>query len=153
MEVAGAAFPITPLLTTCSSIVKILHSVGKKFKNSAPSTIKSIATECNFLHVALAQLLSFDWDDLASYGGGRQEQITRATESIILGCTLALSVIEEYAIEVQDFGEALSLDPADHVGNIARIKGIWKEEETKELLLQLRGYQNGLTDLLRAAQE
>jgi hypothetical protein len=153
MEVAGTAFPITPLLSTCANIVKKLHSVGKKFKNSAPSTIKSIATECNFLHVALAQLLSFDWDDLASCGDGRQEQITRATESIILGSTLALSVIEEYAVEVQDFAEVVPLDPADHVGNMARIKGIWKEEETKELLLQLRGYQTGLTGLLRAAQE
>lgn len=153
MEVAGAAFPITPLLSTCSNVIKILHNVGKKCKSSAPSTIKSIATECNFLHVALAQLLSFDWEELASYGDGRQEQVTRATESIILGCTLALSVIDEYAGEVQDFVDVVSVDSGDQMGNMARIKVIWKEDETKELLLQLRGYQSSLTNLLRAAQE
>jgi len=153
MEVAGAAFPITPLLSTCSNVVKILHGVGKKFKHTAPQTVKSIATECNFLHVTLAQLLSFDWDELESYQDGRQEQLTRATESIILGCTLALSVIEEYATEVQDFVNTVPADSIEDAETLARVKAIWKDDETKELLLQLRGYQSGLTALLRAAQE
>jgi len=153
MEVAGAAFPITPLLSTCSNIVKLLHSVGKRLKKTAPSTIHSIATECNFIHVALTSLLSFDWEELGVYGDGRQEQIIRATEFIILGCTLTLSVIEEYANEVKDDVGTGPLGPEEQMAMAARIKGIWKEEEMRELLLQLRGYQTGLTSLLRATQE
>jgi hypothetical protein len=153
MEVAGAAFPITPLLATCSSIVKLLHNVGRRLKKAAPSTIHSIATECNFIHVALTSLLSFDWDELAGDCDDRQEQITRATESIILGCMLTLSVIEEYANEVKDYVGTSPLSPEEQMAIVARMKGIWKEEEMRELLLQLRGYQAGLTSLLRAAQE
>jgi hypothetical protein len=152
MEVAGAAFPITPLLTTCTKIVTILHNVGKKFKR-APLMMTSIATECSLIHVALAQLRSFDWSSVSAYADGRQEQMTRVTESIILGCTLTLSVIEEYAIELQDYVDGSPLSPTEQMGIMARVRVLWKEEEMRELLLQLRGYQTGLTNLIRAAHE
>jgi hypothetical protein len=152
MEFAGAAFPITPLLSTCTKIVTILHNVGKRFKR-APLMMTSIATECSLIHVALAQLRNFDWTTVSSYGDGRQEQMTRATESIILGCTLTLSVIEEYAIELQDYVDGSPLSPTEQMGIMARVRVLWKEEEMRELLLQLRGYQTGLTSLIRAAHE
>jgi hypothetical protein len=152
MEVAGAAFPITPLLSQCTKIVKILHDVGKKFKR-APLMMTSIATECSLIHVALAQLLNFDWASVAGYNDGRQEQMTRATEIIILGCTLTLSVIEEYAMELQDYVDGPNLSPTEQMGLMARVRVLWKEDEMRELLLQLRGYQTGLTNLLRAAHE
>jgi hypothetical protein len=152
MEVAGAAFPITPLLATCTKIVTILHNVGKKFKR-APLMMTSIATECSLIHVALAQLRSFDWAAVSTHADGRQEQLTRATESIILGCTLTLSVIEEYAIELQDYVDGTPISPTEQMGIMARVRVLWKEDEMRELLLQLRGYQTGLTSLIRAAQE
>lgn len=152
MQVAGAAFPITPLLSQCEKIVRILHNVGRKFKR-APLMMTSIATECSLILVALAQLRTFDWTSVAAHSDGQQEQMTRATESIILGCTLTLSVIEEYAIELQDYVEGPNLSPTEQMGIMARVRVLWKEDEMRELLLQLRGYQSGLTDLLRAAHE
>jgi hypothetical protein len=152
MEVAGSAFPITPLLSTCTKIVTILHNVGKKFKR-APLMMTSIATECSLIHVALAQLRSFDWAVIATHADGRQEQLTRATESIILGCTLTLSVIEEYAIELQDYVDGAPLSPTEQMGIMTRVRVLWKEDEMRELLLQLRGYQTGLTSLIREAHE
>src|ERR1700712_4628746 len=112
MEVAGAAFPITPLLSTCTKIVKILHDVGKKFKR-APLMMTSIASECSLIHVALAQLRNFDWSAMSTYGDVRGEQLTRTTEAIILGCTLTLSVIEEYAIELQEYVQGSPLSPTE----------------------------------------
>jgi hypothetical protein len=152
MEFAGAAFPITPLLSTCTKIVTILHNVGKKFKR-APLMMTSIGTECNMIHVALAQLRNFDWTSVATYTDGRLEQMTRATESIILGCQLTLSVIEEYAVELQDYVDGSPLSPTEQMGIMTRVRVLWKEEEMRELLLQLRGYQTGLTGLIRAAHE
>lgn len=113
----------------------------------------SIATECSLIHVALAQLRNFDWGSVSAYGDGRQEQMTRATESIILGCTLTLSVIEEYAIELQEYVDGSPLSPTEQMGIMARVRVLWKEDEMRELLLQLRGYQTGLTNLIRAAHE
>lgn len=113
----------------------------------------SIATECSLIHVALAQLRNFDWAGVSSCGDGRLEQLTRSTEAIILGCTLTLSVIEEYAIEVQTYVDGAHLSPTEQMGIMARVRLLWKEEEMRELLLQLRGYQTGLTNLLRAAHE
>lgn len=152
MEVAGSAFPITPLLSTCTKIVSILHNVSKKFKR-APLMMTSVATECNLIHVALAQLRSFDWAAIAAHANGPQEQLTRATESIILGCTLTLSVIEEYAVELQEYVEGAPTSPTEQMGIMARVRVLWKEDEMRELLLQLRGYQTGLTGLIRAAHE
>jgi hypothetical protein len=152
MEFTGAAFSIAPLITTCTKIVKILRDVGKKFKR-APLMMTSIATECSLIHVALDQLRTFDWSSLAAQGDGRLEHMTRLTETIILGCTLTLSVIEEYASELQEYVEGSKLSPTEQMGIMARVRVLWKEDEMRELLLQLRGYQTGLTNLLRAAHE
>lgn len=152
MEFAGAAFSISPLLTTCSKISIILLNVGKKFKR-APLMMTSIGTECNLIHVALSQVRSFDWSSMVGCTDGRLEELTRATESIILGCQLTLSVIEEYAIELQDYVEGSPLSPTEQMGIMARVRVLWKEEEMRELLLQLRGYQSGLMGLIRAAHE
>jgi hypothetical protein len=152
MEYTGAAFSIAPLITTCTKIVKILRDVGKKFKR-APLMMTSIATECSLIHVALDQLRTFDWTSLAAQGDGRLELMTRSSETIILGCTLTLSVIEEYATELQEYVEGSKLSPTEQMGIMARVRVLWKEDEMRELLLQLRGYQTGLTNLLRAAHE
>jgi len=152
MEVAGAAFPITPLIQTCTKIVRTLHDVARKFKR-APLMMTSIASECSLIHVALTQLRDFEWSTLAQAGDNRVEQMTRATETIILGCTLTLSVIEEYAIELQEYVDGSKLSPTEQMGVMSRVRVFWKEDEMRELLLQLRGYQSGLTDLLRAAHE
>ncbi|KAE9985767.1 hypothetical protein EG327_004588 [Venturia inaequalis] len=152
MEFAGAAFSISPLLTTCSKISTVLLNVGRKFKR-APLMMTSIGTECNLIHVALSQVRSFDWSSMTGDTDDRMERTMRAIESIILGCQLTLSVIEEYAIELQDYVEGSPLSPTEQMGIMARVRVLWKEEEMRELLLQLRGYQSGLMGLIRAAHD
>jgi hypothetical protein len=146
------AYSIAPLIATCSKIIKILRDVGKKFKR-APLIMTSIATECSLINSALEQLKDFDWNSLENEEDDRVEQITRSTEMVILGCTLALSVIEEYSSELQDYIEGSKLSPTEQMGIMARVRVLWKEDEMRELLLQLRGYQTTLTALIRAAHE
>jgi hypothetical protein len=42
---------------------------------------------------------------------------------------------------------------AEHMNDNMDPRLHWKEEDMKELLLQLRGYRSGLADLLAEAQE
>jgi hypothetical protein len=152
MEFAGAAYSIAPLVSTCQKIVDILRHVGQKFKR-APLMMTSIAAECTLIIDALEHLRNFEWSTLESQEDGRLEQMTRCAETIILGCTLGLSVIEEYASELQEYVEGSKLSPTEQMGIMARVRVLWKEDEMRELLLQLRGYQTALTNLLRAAHE
>jgi hypothetical protein len=152
METPGVGFPIPPLIASCQKIVRTLHDVGKKFKR-APLMMTSIASECGLIHVALSQLRDFDWSSLDPESNNRLEQMIRATETIILGCTLTLSVIEEYATELQEYVQGSKLSPTEQMGVMSRVRVFWKEDEMRELLVQLRGYQSGMTDLLRAAHD
>lgn len=113
----------------------------------------SIASECGLIHVALTQLRDFDWGNLNPDNKNQLEQMIRTTETIILGCTLTLSVIEEYALELQEYVQGSKLSPTEQMGVMSRVRVFWKEDEMRELLVQLRGYQSGLTDLLRAAND
>lgn len=152
LEVAGAAFPIAPLLSQCTKIVNILQDVSKRLRRT-PVLLTSIATECSLIHVSLAQLRNLDWSSVASFAEQRQEQMTRATEAITLGCTLALSVIEEYSIELQEFVDELTPEAPNRLDVKAQVQSLWKEDVMRELLLQLRAYQDGLINLLRAVHE
>jgi hypothetical protein len=152
MDIPGVGFPIPPLITSCQKIARTLQDVGKKFKR-APLMMTSIASECGLIHGALSQLRDFDWSSLPAESKYRTEQMIRATETIILGCTLTLSVIEEYATELQEYVEGSKLSPTEQMGVMSRVRVFWKEDEMRELLVQLRGYQSGLTDLLRAAHD
>lgn len=145
-------FPIPPLISSCQKIVRTLHDVAKKFKR-APLMMTSIASECGLIHVALTQLRDFDWGNLNPDNKNQLEQMIRTTETIILGCTLTLSVIEEYALELQEYVQGSKLSPTEQMGVMSRVRVFWKEDEMRELLVQLRGYQSGLTDLLRAAND
>jgi hypothetical protein len=152
MEFAGAAFSIAPLVSTCQKIVDILRNVAQKFKR-APLMMTSIQAECNLIINALEHLRNFEWSSLEQSEDDRLEQMTRCAETIILGCTLSLSVIEEYAAELQEYVEGAKLSPTEQMGIMARVRVLWREDEMRELLLQLRGYQTALTNLLRAAHE
>jgi hypothetical protein len=113
----------------------------------------SIVTECNLINGVFHQLQNFDWPTLQVQDESRMEQMKRSAETLILGCTLTLSVVDEYSTELQEYVEGSKLSPTEQMGLMARVRAIWKEDETRELLLQLRGYHTGLTNLLRAAHE
>jgi hypothetical protein len=152
MDYPGAAFSISPVISTSTKIIANLHDTARRFKR-APSMMTSIVTECNLINGVFEQLQSFDWPALQVQAESRMEQMKRSAETLILGCTLTLSVVDEYSTELQEYVEGSKLSPTEQMGLMARVRAIWKEDETRELLLQLRGYHTGLTNLLRAAHE
>jgi hypothetical protein len=152
MDYPGAAFSISPVISTSTKIIANLHDTARRFKR-APSMMTSIVTECNLINGVFQQLQNFDWPTLQVQAESRMEQMKRSAETLILGCTLTLSVVDEYSTELQEYVEGFKLSPTEQMGLMARVRVIWKEDETRELLLQLRGYHTGLTNLLRAAHE
>lgn len=110
----------------------------------------NIASECSTVNVALAQLqVVFAGADFPSYKteqGG--EDILRSFDAVATGCSMILSLLEQYLADAvkRDGVESLSL--SNGVSRKEKAKFVWNEDEIKDLLLQLRGYQTSLTLLL-----
>ena len=65
---------------------------------------------------------------------------------------MTLSVIDEYTMELQEQLGAPLTESSRDMGTLSRLRLVWKENEMKELLQQLRGYQTGLTNILTTVQ-
>ena len=151
MEVTGVAMAVPPLLAGCTKIIKFLHGVRNQYKNT-PLTMASIATECFAIHESLAQLPYLDLSNLDSLGVPRSQQIMGSIEAFLLGCNMTLSVIDEYTMELEEQLGAPLAESSRDMGTLSRLRLVWKENEMKELLQQLRGYQTGLTNILTTVQ-
>jgi hypothetical protein len=143
-QIAGLVLAITPLLLGCKKVIKIIQDVRTKCK-TAPLTMISIATECSTVSTALSQL------QFLSQGEGR-EHIMHSIEASILGCTLTLSVLEEYIMGLQSSIEDSILKATNQAGMMAKAMVVWKEDEMKELLQQLQSHQINLKILLTVLQ-
>ncbi|OCK96082.1 uncharacterized protein K441DRAFT_657350 [Cenococcum geophilum 1.58] len=139
------------LLAGCTKIIKFLHGVRNQCKNT-PLTMASIATECFAIHESLAQLQYLDLSNLDSLGAPRSQQIMGSIEAFLLGCNMTLSVVDEYTMELQEQLGAPLTELSRDMGSPSRLHLFWKENEMKELLQQLRGYQTGLTNILTIVQ-
>ena len=154
VEDLGVAFPIAPLISQCHQISRTLRNVAADFKR-VPQSMNSLPTECSLIQVALDHLRHVDWSDLDNdtLGGDKVEQMMRSSETVILGCTLTLSVVDEYACELRAVIERANQADSEQSEILPMVRDIWKDNEMRELLLQLRGYHTGLTTLLRAVHE
>jgi hypothetical protein len=129
------------LLDTCLKIVKTLHGVQQWMK-PAPLTMTSLANECLGLHEMLIH--GRDRMDAAQ---NHQSQLVKTMEGFLLGCSMTVSVIGEYAMELHE-AVTLFVSTITDTALKADIRLLWKEEDMKELLSQTRGYQNRLLRLL-----
>jgi hypothetical protein len=107
-----------------------------------PLTMTSLANECLGLHDAIMQ------------GQGRidaaqttQPQQLKIVEALLLGCSMTVSVIDEYAVDLHNAVYERRFENTDASAK-ADVYPLWKEEDMKELLSQIRGYQSRLKSLL-----
>src|SRR5262245_23267351 len=148
MDPLSISAPIATLLVASTKIIHHANLVRLKYK-SAAMTMASIASECATVNVALAQLqVVFTSDDLVSYKsrqGG--EEILQSVDAVTLGCSMTFSVIEQRLDDaVKEKGVESSISGG--VSRKEKAKFVWSEEDTKDLLEQLRGYKSSLTLLL-----
>ncbi|KAH0534119.1 hypothetical protein FGG08_007277 [Glutinoglossum americanum] len=140
MDPVSMIASITSLVVGCAKIVQIAQGAYGIHK-AASLTISSISTEC----VAVSASLSYLQSLVVGNSGSLDPHIANAFETVIVGCTLTLSVLNEYIMELAANKEVLDMAPASRM---AKAKLMWNESEMKELLQQLRGHQSSITLLL-----
>lgn len=135
------------LLSTCMKIIRTLHDVRPRLR-PAPLTITSITIECFGLHEALAQVQELDLATLEAAKDGQSEQIVQSITAFFLGCTTTISVVDEYSTDLHD-----ALGPVDPGVRTStqelQFRQLWKEDDMKELLSQIKEYRSKLTNLLQ----
>lgn len=146
MDPISLTVSITSLLLGCTKITKAAHDARSKYKG-ASLTISSIATECSAVTVALSHLQSI----LSSKSNVLDETTIGCLDCVITGCTLTLSVLEEYVVELQTAPNLTPNDPKA-LTRMDKAKVVWNEAEMRELLQQLQGHKSSITLLLTIAQ-
>lgn len=76
-----------------------------------------------------------------------QPQLVQSIEAFLLGCSMTVSVVDEYAVELYEAVKSMTSATAD-LALSQDIRCLWKEDDMKELLSQTRGYQSRLASLL-----
>ncbi|MCJ1284978.1 hypothetical protein MMC26_004315 [Xylographa opegraphella] len=141
MDPLSMTVAITSLVMKCASIVKAAQDVRGRYK-AATLTISSIATECVTVSTALSHL-----QNLAINDGSVDADVVNTLETVVIGCTLTISVLEEYILElITDKKVSNSADITSKW--TTKVKFLWNEVEMRELLQQLRGHQASITLLL-----
>jgi hypothetical protein len=77
-------------------------------------------------------------------------------EALFVGCGMTLNVTEEYVEALLREVQVVFADldtPEAEAERPAKITKLWKEIEMKELLMQIRRYRNGLTELIAYAPQ
>ena len=139
-----------PLLLICTKIIKTLHDVRPRLR-PAPLTMASVATECFGLHEALARIQQLDSRRLQTIRASPFQQTWRSISAFFYGCSMTLSVIDEYAMELNDAVQNDMPGKAALNQNSNLLK-LWKESDMQELLSQIREYRKKLSDLLQAVE-
>ena len=149
MDPLSISASISTLLVGSTRIIQLANNLRLKYQSGAMA-MANIASECSIVNVALAQLQAvFAGADLQSYKteqGG--EDILRSFDAVTMGCSMTHSLLEQHLADAvkRDGVESLSL--SNGVSRKDKAKFVWNEDEIKDLLLQLRGYQTSLTLLL-----
>ncbi len=142
---------IVPSLS--AGFVKVTRGIDQFRREVAnvPLMMVSIAEQCSTICSAIARLQSLHLRDATVFEAQRHRLI-HILESIMIGCKGTLSLIEEYMTDPWASKE-VSLDGSSELSKpTATAVPIWEGEEIRELLSQLRGYQNSLSKLLDVSE-
>jgi hypothetical protein len=142
MEVAGLCFAVAPL---CAKIVKSIHDFRNKYKR-ASMTMVAIATECSLISVVLDELEHLDLEQNLHSTHDRQQRIFSTIETVVLGCQLTLEAVSDNVAEIMESSDG-------HIDTGGKVIFLFKEDEMKEHLVQLRAYQTSITTLLATLQK
>lgn len=129
--------------------MQLANTVLVRYQNAA-MTMASIARECSVVSVALVQLrVIFTGADYLLYKSQEgDEDIMRSIDAVTLGCSMTLSLIKQHLADAVKKDGVETLESSNGVSRKEKAKFVWNEEEVKDLLLQLRGYQSSLSLLL-----
>jgi hypothetical protein len=144
---------ISPLLASCYKIIKGFGLLRGHLK-PVPLTMASVTNECFAVRRSLATMQNLDISQITSPTDQNRLEAIESIEALFVGCGMTLNVTEEYIEALLRDVQVVFADldtPEAEAERPAKIMELWKEIEMKELLMQIRGYRNGLTELMAYA--
>lgn len=140
---------VLSITTTCIHIAKDLSDLREKFKD-AQMMISAICSESTVISASLAHIQTIvlsNPDALTTQLQFRPE-LEGAFDTALTGCMMVFSVLQDEVQSLTSSSKSASKD----IGWSIKAKYLWKEENMKDLLQQLRGQQTALTLLIQALQ-
>ena len=155
MEGAQTRAEIESLLELGILIVKKLRLLSPHLKPT-PLTMSSIMTECVATQELLTTLRTLPVMETTSTTAPiavSRHQIGQRVGTFLFGCSMAMSVVDEYVeVLVQHVSGAIAQTDTESASGTmlpsSTLRALWKEDDMKELVLQLRGYRSGLSELI-----
>ncbi|KAF2016485.1 hypothetical protein BU24DRAFT_409583 [Aaosphaeria arxii CBS 175.79] len=132
----------------CITSARALYELREKYKD-ASMTITAIYSETNVLSTSLAHIQGLCTRNPEALRTTLQEQpqLEATFDQALTGCVLVYSVLDE---EIRRLYEGIRQEGV--AGAMGRMKFLWKEEAMKDVLMQIRGQQAGLSLLIQALQ-
>jgi hypothetical protein len=133
------------LLDSCMEVIRNLHHARPRLR-PAPVTMTSITTECFGLYEALTRVQGFGIDRFPS--DAQSHKALRVIEAFFLGCGMTVAMVEEHTMDLRtalDLVHNETILPMD-----SDIRKMWKDDDMKEFLSQIREYRCCLTSMLES---
>ena len=146
MDPLSLTVSITSLILGCAKITKVASDLRSQYKR-ASLTLSSIATECTAVTTALSHLQS----TMLLHNAVEAPDLMRTTDCVVAGCTLTLSVLDEYLQEINYTQDSMTFEPP-HLTRREKIGTAWNESEMRELLQQLQGHKSSIMLILTMSQ-
>jgi hypothetical protein len=147
MDPLSITVSVSSLLMVAAKVVKSISDVRDRYKDAA-FMLASIASEVAVIHASLAHLQNSMLADVQTLASRLTPQITSIFDTGLLGCALALSVLDD---EVQ--GLVQGADLTEGVSAKKKMQYALDPDRLKELLTQIRGQQIAITLLLTTFQK
>jgi hypothetical protein len=109
--------------------IEALHEVRPRLR-PAPVTMTSIITEWFTPQEALSQVQGLRITRVVISEGEESHQIMRRIKASFLGCSMTISVVDEYVMEL--------VDAMRKRATLVEAKQVWREDDMKELLSQIQ---------------
>ena len=139
MDPLSLTLTIGPVLLKAAKLAKLCQEVQQKIK-SALLTLASIITECSGVNHVLIEIQNLGLRDVRFLDADLRENFGDEIDSLAVGCTSVLSLIEQHVEEFKD-AEGIILGPVRKMGLKDKIKVVWKDDEIQLLLQRLQGCQ------------
>ena len=148
MDPLSISAAVAGIISSCLTTATTLNRLRSSYLN-ASLTIGSICSEMTVISASLAQIQNYILTNTSAVSEQFQTHLDlKLTFDIALtGCMVTFSCLEEEANSlVEKATEGREFNWAD------KVKVVWKEDNMKELLQQLRGQQTAISVLLQSLQ-
>jgi hypothetical protein len=134
-------------ITGCLSAAQAINKLRQKYSNASLS-VGSLCTELTITSVSLSQIQDLlGHDDSESSTPAVRPELLATFDTALVGCIVVLSCIEDEVANIRVVEPGL-----DSLTSSQKIKAVWKDDNIKELVLQLRAQQSALNLLMQTIE-